>query len=50
MIWNLFMLFRFTYFTSIKRISNIEVFYKKQPVYNKQMVEREGKGIWRYKF
>ena len=29
---------------------NIEVFYKKQPVYNKQMVEREGKGIWRYKF
>ena len=29
---------------------NIEVFYKKHPVYNKQMVEREGKGVWRYKF
>ena len=29
---------------------NIEVFYKKQPVYNKQMVEREGKGTWRYNF
>ena len=28
---------------------NIEVFYKKQPIYNKQMVEREGKGTWRYK-
>ena len=29
---------------------NIEVFYKKQPIYNKQMVEREGKGTWRYNF
>lgn len=29
---------------------NIEVFYKKQPTYNKQMVEREGKGTWRYNF
>lgn len=29
---------------------NIEVFYKNQPTYNKQMIEREGKGTWRYKF
>lgn len=29
---------------------NILIFYKKQPVYNKQMVEREGKGTWRYEF
>lgn len=29
---------------------NIEIFYKKQPTYNKQMVEREGKGTWRYNF
>ena len=29
---------------------NILMFYKKQPVYNKQMVEREGKGTWRYNF
>ena len=29
---------------------NIEVFYKKQPIYHKQMVEREGKGTWRYNF
>ncbi len=29
---------------------NIEVFYKKQPTYNKQMIKREGKGTWRYKF
>ena len=29
---------------------NILVFYKKQPIYNKQMIEREGKGTWRYEF
>ena len=29
---------------------NILVFYKKQPIYNKQMIEREGKGAWRYNF
>ena len=29
---------------------NILMFYKKQPIYNKQMVEREGKGTWRYNF
>ena len=29
---------------------NILVFYKKQPIYNKQMIEREGKGTWRYDF
>lgn len=29
---------------------NILVFYKKQPTYNKQMTEREGKGKWRYTF
>ncbi len=29
---------------------NIEVFYKKQPTYNKQMIKREGKGTWRYNF
>lgn len=29
---------------------NICVFYKKQPTYNKQMIEREGKGAWRYNF
>jgi len=29
---------------------NILVFYKKQPTYNKQMIEREGKGTWRYNF
>jgi len=29
---------------------NILVFYKKQPTYNKQMIEREGKGVWRYNF
>ena len=29
---------------------NILVFYKKQPIYNKQMIEREGKGAWRYEF
>lgn len=29
---------------------NILIFYKTQPTYNKQMVEREGKGTWRYGF
>lgn len=29
---------------------NILIFYKEQPVYNKQLVEREGKGTWRYEF
>lgn len=29
---------------------NILIFFKKQPVYNKQLVEREGKGTWRYEF
>ena len=29
---------------------NIEVFYKKQLTYNKQMIKREGKGTWRYNF
>jgi site-specific DNA-methyltransferase (adenine-specific) len=29
---------------------NILIFYKQQPVYNKQLVEREGKGTWRYNF
>ena len=29
---------------------NICVFYKKQPVYNKQLTEREGKGTWRYNY
>lgn len=29
---------------------NILVFYKKQPIYNKQFIDREGKGTWRYDF
>lgn len=29
---------------------NVEVFYKKQSTYNKQMIEREGKGVWRYNY
>ena len=29
---------------------NILVFYDKQPTYNKIMVDREGKGTWRYGF
>lgn len=29
---------------------NIEIFYKRQPVYNKQIIEREGKGVWRYNY
>ena len=29
---------------------NILIFYKNQPIYNKQMVRREGKGTWRYEF
>jgi len=29
---------------------NILIFYKKQPIYNKQLVGREGMGVWRYNY